>query len=149
MDELLTNKFEFITGDEKHNFSNEIINVILPGFNIGIMELHTITREISYLGDSLTFNDMIITFRADKELNNYKYFFKQMLEIGRNKDNPEYEYIFKDCTINILDKKSNPIIGLSLGNIFPYYISDFSLSVQAVAAITFDVSFKINNLDII
>lgn len=139
----------------------KITSVNIPGTSIGIVDSYPsfVSNRIDFPGDSISFDDLNVTFIVDKKLNNYYYIFywmkeiiktNRLQEIDTNLDPVIQELVkreFSDAILFIytgerLDRK------IRFKNIFPYQLGEISFSsTDEYKLSTCTVSFKYEEFD--
>lgn len=128
---LADNAFHF----EIHNlpqFSYGAQTFELPGINMGYATRPTPLLDIPEPGDKVDFQDLIITFLVDEQLENYKEIWKWMMHLAYPRTTKQYRdlvtgqsnYMRKsDITMNTLTNKFNVMNEVKFIDCFPYALT--------------------------
>jgi len=127
----------------------------IPGISIGVATLGTPFVDLPFTGVKNTYDDLVVTFKVDEELRNYKELFDWMIAISFPDDFTQHQQIvnarpgsgdgiFSDATLTVLSSSKNPIVEVNFKNLFPYNLSElkFSSSETDVSYMEVDVTFK-------
>ena len=125
----------------------------LPGINMGDAIFPTPFKAIPMMGDTITFENLTITFIVDEYLENYITVHNWMTAIGFPKNRKQFSdfravtsntpqarqgvssdigdtqpstsanALFSDATITILSNKNNPIVNVKFRDIYPVSLS--------------------------
>ena len=125
----------------------------LPGINMGDAIFPTPFKAIPMMGDTITFENLTITFIVDEYLENYITVHNWMTAIGFPKNRKQFSdfravtsntpqarqgvssdigdtqpstsanALFSDATITILSNKNNPILNVKFRDIYPVSLS--------------------------
>jgi len=133
----------------------------IPGINLGVAVQPSYLKDIDTPGDKITFNDLVIRFLVDEDLENYMQIqnwirglgFPDSLDEIYNLQR-EQKYvdttdsklmnIYSDGTLQILTSSSNPNFKLKFKDLWPYSLSDlqFDATNTDVQYLTAEVTFK-------
>jgi hypothetical protein len=127
----------------------------IPGTSIGTAVVGTPFVNIPYTGVKNTFEDLVIAFKVDEELRNYKEIFDWMMAISfpdnftqhaaiANANPGSGDGIYSDATLTILNSVKHPIVEVNFKNLFPYDLSElkFSTTETDINYIEVAASFK-------
>ena len=145
----------------------------LPGINLGEAIFPTPFKQIPFMGDDLTFDNLEITFLVDAKLENYIELHNWLVGIGfpdnrgqftnfrtdnqnafpdsgKAAGNEGVQGMFGDATLTITSAKNNPIVEARFEDVYPVALSALQYDQQAdditylTASATF--SYKIYTL---
>ena len=146
------------------NVNYFIQQVALPSVDLGEIQVPTpLSNRLKYPGDLVTYGDLVITFRVDEDLNNYKELYNWILSMTRVEDfenstawaNEQSagsdDRVFSDATLTILNSAMNPNQDITFRDVYCSSLSDLPFTTQAAdvdyieCTATFKYrSFKIN-----
>ncbi len=146
------------------NVNYFIQQVALPSVDLGEIQVPTpLSNRLKYPGDLVTYGDLVITFRVDEDLNNYKELYNWILSMTRVEDfenstawaNEQSagsdDRVFRDATLTILNSAMNPNQEITFRDGYCSSLSDLPFTTQAAdvdyieCTATFKYrSFKIN-----
>ena len=126
------------------NVNYFIQNVAVPSVDVGGKEVATpFSNRIKYPGDLVTYGDLVITFRVDEDLNNYKELYNWILSFMRVEDFEKStawekqntspgsdETVFSDATLVILNSAMNPNKTFEFVDVYPTSLSDLPFTTQ-------------------
>lgn len=131
-----------------------VTSVILPGITVEDSELQTPFKIIRY-PDKVVYNDFIVRFKVDENMENYLEIFNWMVEIGRPEffatgqpspliANDIYSNFVCDGTLLILNSANKPNIEVRFKDLFPVVIGDieFTSSETDVSYVDVSVNFR-------
>ena len=126
------------------NVNYFIQNVALPSVDLGEIQIPTpLSNRLKYPGDLVTYGDLVITFRVDEDLNNYKELYNWILSMTRvedfdnstawaNEQNPgSDDRVFSDATLTILNSAMNPNKEIAFKDVYCSSLSDLPFTTQA------------------
>ena len=127
------------------NVNYFIQNVALPSVDVGNIEIATpFSNRIKYPGDLVTYGDLVITFRVDEDMNNYKELYSWIQSITRIEDfsdstawkqqnaNPGGDDgVFCDGTLILLNSAMNSNKEITFRELYPTSLSDLPFTTQA------------------
>lgn len=145
--------------------------VNLPGVSFsGDATINTRFTSVHFMGDSMEFEDLEVTFLVNEALENYREIHDWMIGIGFPKDNQQYidaigseqnmnpiaskvdnakatgkpSVLMSDATLTILTNKNNPNLRVNFKNCFPTSLSGLSYTTQGTDTeqLTASVTFK-------
>ena len=132
----------------------------LPGINLGEAIFPTPFKNISVMGDRLTYDNITIEFIVDEYLENYRSLHEWMTAIGFPKDRKQFSdfranksntpsptqgvsqdigdvqpstsanALFSDAYLTLLSNKNNPILEVNFHNCYPVALGGLSYSQQ-------------------
>jgi hypothetical protein len=146
-------------------FSNQ---ANIPGINLGSAIQPTYLKDLDTPGDKLVFNDLILTFLVDEDLENYMEIQHWMRGLGYP-ENLEEIYnlqkedtfvdstdtklmnIYSDATMNVLTSSQNVNFNIKYRDVFPVSLSDlqFDATNQDIQYFTAEATFKYTIYDIV
>jgi hypothetical protein len=148
-----------------------VTGVNLPGVSFsGDATINTRFTSVHFMGDSMEFEDLEVTFLVNEALENYREIHDWMVGIGFPKDNQQYidaigseqnmnpiaskvdnakatgkpSVLMSDATLTILTNKNNPNLRVNFKNCFPTSLSGLSYTTQGTDTeqLTATVTFK-------
>ena len=148
-----------------------VTDVNLPGVSFsGDATISTRFTSVHFMGDSMEFEDLEVTFLVNEALENYREIHDWMIGIGFPKDNQQYidaigseqnmnpiaskvdnakatgkpSVLMSDATLTILTNKNNPNLRVNFKNCFPTSLSGLSYTTQGTDTeqLTASVTFK-------
>jgi hypothetical protein len=148
-----------------------VTGVNLPGVSFsGDATINTRFTSVHFMGDSMEFEDLEVTFLVNEALENYREIHDWMVGIGFPKDNQQYidaigseqnmnpiaskvdnakatgkpSVLMSDATLTILTNKNNPNLRVNFKNCFPTSLSGLSYTTQGTDTeqLTASVTFK-------
>lgn len=148
-----------------------VTDVNLPGVSFsGDATISTRFTSVHFMGDSMEFEDLEVTFLVNEALENYREIHDWMIGIGFPKDNQQYidaigseqnmnpiaskvdnakatgkpSVLMSDATLTILTNKNNPNLRVNFKNCFPTSLSGLSYTTQGTDTeqLTASVNFK-------
>ena len=148
-----------------------VTGVNLPGVSFsGDATINTRFTSVHFMGDSMEFEDLEVTFLVNEALENYREIHDWMVGIGFPKDNQQYidaigseqnmnpiaskvdnakatgkpSVLMSDATLTILTNKNNPNLRVNFKNCFPTSLSGLSYNTQGTDTeqLTATVTFK-------
>lgn len=125
-------------------------SVNLPSLTLGNVDVPTPFKVLPFPGTRIDYGDLIITFRVDEELRNYKEIFDWITALGfpdnfeqyssiANKAQGSGEGIVSDASLIILSSSKNPIVEVDFKNIYPYALTDLQFNTQSPGVEYIDV----------
>ena len=136
----------------------------VPGISFtGDATMNTRYKSIHFMGDTLDFSDLELTFLVSETLQNYREIHDWMIGIGFPKDNKQFinainredtkpktkklvdpSVLTSDATLTILSKKNNPILRVNFRNCYPTQLSGLNYNAQNTDTeqLTATVTFK-------
>jgi hypothetical protein len=156
---LSTTGFKFILTEfpKADFFSN---SAVIPSINLGVAIQPTYLKDIPIPGDKLSFDDFILNFLVDEELENYISLHKWLEGLGYPESLSQYRDLINedpynpgvhnadagqsDGTLIVYNSNYNPILKVKFRGLFPVSLStiEFDAKDQAVNYITAQVTFK-------
>ena len=137
--------------------------VSLPSVSMGEIQIPTPFTKLQKPGDQLIFGDLVLQFRIDEDLVNYREMYNWMRSIVRT-DNFEQstawtnegspmsdERVYSDGTLTVMNSAMNPNLICEFTNMYPSTISElpFMTTQNDVDYIEATVTFKFQKFDII
>jgi hypothetical protein len=139
----------------------------IPGMTLGVAEQPTYLKNIDIPGDRITFQDFILRFIVDENLENYMQIQRWIRGLGfpeslqeiyelQSEDTTQLGYdsksmnIYSDGTLQILNSNQRPQFDVVFKDMFPYDLSEltFDATNPDVEYFTAEVSFKYTIYDI-
>jgi hypothetical protein len=141
------------------------VNFFVQRANVPGIVLPPTTHEnpfvkIPYQGDHVQYEDLVITFKVDEDLNNYMEIHNWIRGMGFPTDFSEYaalasksitsgEGLRSDISLMLLSSKDNPIFDVVFIDAFPYSLSGMELSsIDEQTTISATAIFKYTHYDI-
>lgn len=117
-----------------------VTSVILPGINVEDMELQTPFKAIKF-ADRVVYNDLVVRFKVDEDMANYREIFDWMVTLGRPEEftapnpnalfsNDKYSHLVSDGTLTILNSVNRGNIEVRFKDLFPVQIADIEFNSQ-------------------
>lgn len=111
-----------------------IQNVNLPGLSLTQVETPNPFVKVPYSGDHINYDDLMISFKVDGNLNNYREIHDWIRQLGFPEDFKEYKQIASqpiysglgiksDISLIILSSSRNPIYEVIFKDAFPVSLS--------------------------
>lgn len=145
--------------------------VNLPGISLsGDATVTTRFTSVHFMGDTVDFEDLTLTFLCNEKLENYREIHNWLTGIGFPKDNQQYidavnaeknmnpiqskvenakttgkpSVLMSDATLTILTNKNNPTLRVNFKNCFPTSLSglDYTTQNTDTEQLTATVTFK-------
>lgn len=147
-------------------------NVNIPGISFtGDATINTRFKSIAFMGDTMDFEDLSITFLVNEDLSNYREIHDWMIGIGFPKNNEQFtsaiaseaqtnpgepsintqrksvgkpSVLMSDATLTILTNKNNPKVRVNFTNCFPTALTgiDYNTQVTDTEQLTATVTLK-------
>ena len=151
----------------------------LPGINLGDAIFPTPYKEIPVMGDTLTYENLSITFIVDEFLENYISMHEWLTAIGFPKNRDQFANfrantsnspvervgqsvdlvqppttargLFGDATLTILSNKNNPLVEVRFRDVYPASLSglDYNQNATDVEYLTATCDFKYTLYEIV
>lgn len=143
-----------------------VTSVNLPGISFsGEATMNTRFTSVSFLGDTLDFADLELTFLVNEDLSNYREIHDWMTGIGFPKDTQQFtdavnedaalstptggasnnpSSLTSDATLTILTNKNNPLLRANFKNCYPLSLGGLTYNTQTTDSeqLTTTVTFK-------
>jgi hypothetical protein len=144
-------------------FSN---SAVIPGINLGVAVQPTYLKDIPVPGDKLTYDDFILDFLVDENMENYLQVHNWLRGFGYPESAAEYQELLNndessegiqsaisgqsDGSLIVYNSNFNPIINVIFKNMFPTSLStlEFDSKETDIKYVTARVSFKYTIYDI-
>lgn len=136
-------------------------SVNIPSVTLGNAEVANPFRRIPFAGDQLEYGDLVITFRVDEELKNYRELYDWIVALGFPESFDQYKSLadvpqttgaglYSDASLIVLSSAMNPLMEVSFKNIYPYALTDLQFNTQLLDVQYIDVmaNFRFQNLNI-
>jgi hypothetical protein len=133
----------------------------IPGIDLGVANQSSYLKDIDTPGDKIQFQDFVVKFLVDENLENYMEIQNWMRGLGYPNSleeiynlQKEQQYvdststklmnIYSDATMNILTSSQNTNFKIKFKDIWPYSLSslDFDATDADIQYLTAEVSFK-------
>ena len=138
----------------------------IPGISFsGDASMNTRFKSISFMGDTLDFADLEVTFLVNENLSNYREIHNWMTGIGFPKNNQQFtaavdadaslatptgnksgnpNALVSDATLTILTNKNNPNLRVNFKNCYPLSLGGLTYNTQTTDTeqLTTTVTFK-------
>jgi len=143
-----------------------VTRVNIPGINFsGDASVNTRFKSIAFMGDTLDFSDLELSFMVNEDLSNYREIHDWMIGIAFPKNNQQHtdaintseivkprrsaSVLQSDATLTILTNKNNPTIRVSFKNCYPSSLSGLEYNTQLTDTenLTATVTFKYDIYD--
>ena len=132
----------------------------LPGINLGEVVIPTPYKDIPYVGDKVTYENLDIQFIVDEHLENYIEIHNWLIGIGFPKSRQQFTTfrsttsntsnaagkagtdigktglpvaerpLYSDATLTILSNKNNPLVEVRFQDVFPVSLSSLDYTQQ-------------------
>ena len=141
------NKFKFVLSSERflnNKFEFMITGINIPGMQLGIVNQGTPIKQLERPGDTISYNDLSVEFLISENLDDWKVIYDWLYDL-RNFEQTNFDNsIVADGTIVLLTSKNNPNIGIKFTDMYPYNLSDVTLSINVSDpdAIVCEATFK-------
>lgn len=144
-------------------FSN---SAAIPGINLGVAIQPTYLKDIPVPGDKLTYDDFVLDFLVDENMENYLEVHNWLRGFGYPESAAEYQELLNedeqsegvqsaisgqsDGSLIVYNSNFNPIISVVFKNMFPTSLStiDFNAKEGDIKYVEARVSFKYTIYDI-
>lgn len=119
-----------------------ITSVNLPQISLsGEAEINTPFKQLSFGGDTVVYEDLVVEFLVDEDLKNWLEINDWIKGIGFPRSREQFstelansvqlpESIFSDATLVLLTNKNNPNLQVTFENIFPTQLSGLQFTTQ-------------------
>ena len=148
------------------NIEYFVTSVSLPAIAFsGDASINTSFTSISFMGDTLDFSDLEVTFLVNEDLSNYREIHDWMVGIGFPKNREQFSKavnedqalatptggasnnpsaLSSDATITILTNKNNPTLRANFKNCYPLSLGGLTYNTQTTDTeqLTATVTFK-------
>ena len=129
----------------------------IPGLTLGIANQGTPFKRIDVPGDVIEYDDFILSFIVDENLENYMAIHNWITGLGFPENFDQYKNLvtnddgigdeklqFSDGSLAILNSNYREVAQIRFKDLFPYYITsiDFDSTVNDIQYFTAEVSFK-------
>jgi hypothetical protein len=147
-------KFNIAKNRKIDFFSNK---AKIPGLTLGIANQGTPFKRIDVPGDVIEYDDFILSFIVDENLENYMAIHNWITGLGFPENFDQYKNLvtnddgigdeklqFSDGSLAILNSNYREVAQIRFKDLFPYYITsiDFDSTVNDIQYFTAEVSFK-------
>ena len=111
------------------NMNFFVTQIILPGITVGNVDMPTPFKRLPLAGDKMEFNDLVITFKVDEDMNNYLELFDWIRSYGTPESFEQYKgKPYTDGTLTVLNSFSRPNIEFVFEELFPINLSDLQFA---------------------
>ena len=156
-------KFTLSRAKQVSFFSN---SVNIPGVTLGVAEQPTFLKNIDLPGDKMYFEDFVLRFIVDENLENYMQIQNWMRGLGfpesvkevqklqqtNKQQEPQSKSmdIYSDGTLTVLGSSNTPIFKVTFSDLWPYSLTtlNFDATETDVNFFTAEVGFKYTIYDI-
>ena len=133
----------------------------IPAINLGVAQQPTYLKDLDIPGDKLVFDDLVIRFLVDEDLENYMEIQNWMRGLGypeslseiyelQERDTTQIGYdsdsmnIYSDGTLEVLNSNMRTQFDIVFKDLFPYSLSELSFDATNpdTEYFTAEVSFK-------
>ena len=133
----------------------------IPGMTLGVANQPTYLKDIDTPGDKISFDDLVIRFLVDENLENYMEIQNWLRGLGYPKEldeiynlQREQKYvdttdtklmnIYSDATLQVLTSSQSPNFKIKFRDLWPYSLSslEFDATDTDIEYFTAEVSFK-------
>lgn len=136
----------------------------LPSLSLAAAEQKTPLQDLPLPGTTLSYGDLLVTFRVNADFSNYLELFTWINGEGFPKDteqyanlknenndlNAEFGGIFSDAILHVMDNNGNPIINILYRDTFITHLSDVYFDTATIDPnfLVCEATFKYAYLDI-
>jgi hypothetical protein len=156
---LKPNSFKFLIA-RAPNVTYTCQSANLPNVQLGVAVQNSPFVDIPHPGDKVTFGEFTIRFLINEDMNNYREIYNWITEIGapysgedwtaalRNRvsvfKDDDYNKVFSDGQLLILDSNNNAKVKLSFEDLFPISIEalDFDITTAGMEYFVGVASFR-------
>jgi len=156
---LKPNSFKFLIA-RAPNVTYTCQSANLPNVQLGVAVQNSPFVDIPHPGDKVTFGEFTIRFLINEDMNNYREIYNWITEIGapysgedwasalRNRvsvfKDDDYNKVFSDGQLLILDSNNNAKVKLSFEDLFPVSIEalDFDITTAGMEYFVGVASFR-------
>lgn len=133
------------------NVRYNVQSVTLPGISSGVTSLPTPFRPMSFPGDNLTYDELVLEVIVDEEMRAFTETWDWLVSITKPENFDQYKNIlesedglFSDATLTILNSSKNPGVEVQFENLFPISVGSIQLDTKAtdVNPPTSSITFK-------
>lgn len=145
-----------------------VTSVNVPGISFsGDASINTRFKSISFMGDTLDFADLEVSFLVNEDLSNYREIHDWMIGIGFPKDNQQFvsainedadlatpsgdasgnpKSLMSDATLTILTNKNNALLRVNFKDCYPLSLGGLTYNTQTTDTeqLTATATFKYN-----
>lgn len=139
----------------------------IPGINLGVAIQPTYLKNIPIPGEILTYDDLVLSFNVDEDMENYLEIYNWLIQFGFPRDASQYQQLLdedensngkqnaisgmSDGSLLIYNSNYNPIVSINFKNIFPVSLSSlqFESKVDDIQYLTAQAVFKYTIYDIV
>jgi hypothetical protein len=133
----------------------------IPGMTLGVAVQTNYLKDIDTPGDKIAFDDLVLRFLVDENLENYMEIHNWIKGLGYpeslqeiynfQNSNPEFEQpnksqmnLYSDGTLQVLTSKENPNFKVKFSDLWPYALStlQFDATEDDIQYLTAEVTFK-------
>ena len=138
--------------------------VTLPGVSLNSVPLQTAFTNIPFAGDRVEFQDLLVRFIIDEEMNNFNEIYNWMRGLGFPESFEEYEEVKKsdpnnpgpdsgilsDADLIILTGSKTPQIKFTFKDTFPVQLSsvNFDTNIEDIQYLQADVTFAYRSFSV-
>lgn len=139
----------------------------IPGINLGVAMQPTYLKNIPVPGDVLSFDDLVISFNIDEDMENYLEIHNWLYQFGFPRDASQYQQLLdedensegkqtaisgmSDGTLIVYSSNYRPNIQVNFKDLFPVSLTPvkFESKVNDVQYLTADAVFKYTIYEIV
>jgi len=126
----------------------------LPNVQLGTAAIPSPFVTIPTPGDHLSYGDLIVTFRVDEDMVNYKELYTWMTQLGFPDSFDQYssqtntdlvsgpnppKKVFSDASLIVLSSAMNPVMEITYKDLFPISLSDVNFDTRNTQVAYVDV----------
>jgi len=138
-------------------------SVNIPSITLGETSVPTPFVRLPFAGDHIQYGALVVQFRVDEEMRNYREIYTWLKETGFPNSFNEYksidqkeqnkmsgEGIYSDATLLILNSARNPIVEVVFRKLYPVTLTDLQFDTRNVDVDYIDTtcSFNFQTFDI-
>ena len=142
-------------------------SAVIPGINLGVAMQPTYLKNIPVPGDVLSFDDLVVSFNIDEDMENYLEVHNWLYQFGFPRDAGQYQQLLNedensegkqtaisgmsDATLIIYNSNFRPNIQVNFKDLFPTSLSPvkFESKVNDVQYLTAEAVFKYTIYEIV
>lgn len=130
-------------------------SVNIPSITLGEQNVPTPFIRLPIAGDHLQYGALVIAFRVDEELRNYRELYNWLKQIGfpdnfdqhktiAQKPPMSGEGIYSDAVLTILSSSRNPIVEVKFKNLYPVTLTDLQFDSRLTDVDYIDTTCQFN-----
>ena len=140
---LDSSRFRFVVS-KLPNVNFFLQSTTLPGLNFGVAPYSTPFLDVDLPGDKISWNDLVVSFKADEDLRNWEEIFAWIVAMGHPQNLEQFKEIlesssfdhrpgkgglYSDASLTILTNKFNPMMQFNFVDCFPVGLSEIPVGV--------------------